>query len=191
MRIGDTNRGFVAKLAEHLVEEWLNRDGYFTLRGLRLGVDEIDLLAIKPTAQGIEARHIEVQISFRPISYLGKLDKQEQLALGYKSASSAGERSKSVLEAGIDRWFEKKFSSKKKQVMREHAIEKAVWKFGFVHAKVHHPYELELIQKKGVELINFNAIVLDLCQKKDEFSTDAGTDISEIIRYCSVPTKAE
>jgi len=34
-------------LAEEIVEEWLNRDGYFTIRGIKLGVHEIDLLALK------------------------------------------------------------------------------------------------------------------------------------------------
>jgi len=31
-----------------LVEEWLNREGFFTIRGVKHGVDEMDLLAIKP-----------------------------------------------------------------------------------------------------------------------------------------------
>jgi hypothetical protein len=36
----------MALLAEEIVEEWLNRNGYFTIRGIKLGVHEIDLLAI-------------------------------------------------------------------------------------------------------------------------------------------------
>lgn len=36
----------MALLAEELVEEWLNRNGFFTIRGIKLGVQEIDLLAI-------------------------------------------------------------------------------------------------------------------------------------------------
>ena len=31
---------------EEVVEEWLNRNGYFTIRGIKVGVDEIDTLAI-------------------------------------------------------------------------------------------------------------------------------------------------
>jgi Holliday junction resolvase-like predicted endonuclease len=37
----------MALLAEEIVEEWLNRQGYFTIRGIRLGVNEIDLVAVK------------------------------------------------------------------------------------------------------------------------------------------------
>ena len=53
-RIGDK----MALLAEEIVEEWLNRNGYFTIRGIKLGVHEIDLLAIAVRGSTIEARHI-------------------------------------------------------------------------------------------------------------------------------------
>ena len=36
----------MALLAEEIVEEWLNRNGFFTIRGIKVGVYEIDLLAI-------------------------------------------------------------------------------------------------------------------------------------------------
>jgi hypothetical protein len=32
----------MALLAEEIVEEWLNRQGYFTIRGIKKGVHEID-----------------------------------------------------------------------------------------------------------------------------------------------------
>jgi Holliday junction resolvase-like predicted endonuclease len=52
----------MALLAESLVEEWLNRDGYFTIRGLKHGVGEMDLLAIRPEPEGkIVGMHVEVQ----------------------------------------------------------------------------------------------------------------------------------
>lgn len=33
--------------AETLVEEWFNRNGYFTIRGIKDKIDEMDILAIK------------------------------------------------------------------------------------------------------------------------------------------------
>ena len=61
-------------LGEEVVEEWLNRNGYFTIRGVKVGVDEIDILAIKPLPDGThECRHIEVQVSINPISYITKV----------------------------------------------------------------------------------------------------------------------
>ena len=60
-------------LAESLVEEWLNRAGYFTIRGARFGVNELDLLAVRPGPSGPEVRHIEVQVSTNPIAYIPPL----------------------------------------------------------------------------------------------------------------------
>lgn len=58
-------------LAEVVVEEWLNQQGYFTIRGAKLGNDEIDILALRVLSNGvIERRHIEVQVSIKPIGYI-------------------------------------------------------------------------------------------------------------------------
>jgi hypothetical protein len=55
----------VALLAEEIVGEWLNRQGYFTIRGIKVGVHEMYLLAIRITAISLECRHLEVQASMR------------------------------------------------------------------------------------------------------------------------------
>ena len=72
----------MALLAEEIVEEWLNRQGYFTIRGIKLGVHEIDLLAIRPGPTRLECRHIEVQASVRPISYITRVPVETQKATG-------------------------------------------------------------------------------------------------------------
>ena len=36
----------MALLAEEIVEEWLNRQGFFTIRGIKQGTQEIDLLSV-------------------------------------------------------------------------------------------------------------------------------------------------
>lgn len=66
----------MALLAEELVEEWLNRQGYFTIRGIKFGVHEIDLLAIRPQGGQLECKHVEVQASVRPVSYLTKVERE-------------------------------------------------------------------------------------------------------------------
>ncbi len=43
-RAGEKEGGRVAIFAETLVEEWLNRNGYFTVRGAKAGLLEMDLL---------------------------------------------------------------------------------------------------------------------------------------------------
>ncbi len=42
----------MANFAETLVEERLNRKGYFTVRGAKAGLPEIDLPAVRPVWQG-------------------------------------------------------------------------------------------------------------------------------------------
>ena len=70
-------------LAELVAEEWLNRRGYFTIRGVKLGNDEIDILAIRPLSNGnIERRHIEVSVSTNPIGYFSPLPKSVRKATG-------------------------------------------------------------------------------------------------------------
>lgn len=66
----------MAALAESLVDEWLNRQGFFTVRGIKHGVDEIDLLGVRLSKNQHEAWHVEVQASFRPIGYIGPVTKE-------------------------------------------------------------------------------------------------------------------
>lgn len=71
----------MALLAEEVVEEWLNRQGFFTIRGIKMGVQEIDLLAVKWQIDAkAECRHVEVQASMRPVSYISRVPKGEQRA---------------------------------------------------------------------------------------------------------------
>jgi len=95
-------------LAEVVVEEWLNRRGYFTIRGVKLGNDEIDILAIRPLSNGnIERRHIEVSASTNPISYFSPLPKSVRKASG--RALSAKKRSPEILAEAVLDWVDKKY----------------------------------------------------------------------------------
>ena len=69
----------MAQIHEKLVEEWLRRQRYFTIRSAKFGVSEIDLLAMSVDHNGkITRRHVEVQISFRPVGFItGKSAKKE------------------------------------------------------------------------------------------------------------------
>jgi hypothetical protein len=80
----------VALLAEELVEEWLNRQGYFTIRGIKTGVHEIDILAVRPSPEGLECRQLEVQASMRPVSYITRVPTAVQEATGRAATSFEG-----------------------------------------------------------------------------------------------------
>lgn len=63
----------MARVAETIPELWLNRQGFFTMRGLKphTGHGEIDLVAYHPHDK--EAIHVEVSASPNPRGILGNL----------------------------------------------------------------------------------------------------------------------
>jgi hypothetical protein len=172
-------------MAEQLVDEWLNRRGFFTLRGVRQGVSEIDLLGIRRGADGsIEAWHVEVQVSFRPVSYLGKLTTSQQAELGVNHPNSSKTRPREIIAAGIEAWVAKKFKDPKKARMREARWSGLDWQFKLVHAAMHDPTELLFVGENGVELIPLHRVLGDLCDHRPgDMMAAAGSDIAEIVQY--------
>lgn len=174
----------MALLAEQLVDEWLNRLGFFTVRGIKEGVNEIDLLAIRPNEQGIglDAWHVEVQISFNPTAYISQLSDAQMKELGARSRSSAKQRPLDMLEGSVADWVDKKFKQKKKIGTREKRWPGQQWHFVLVHARTKHAEELELIRKNGVQLIPFIDVLSALADGTD-MRGQTGTDIVDIIGY--------
>lgn len=173
----------MALLAESLVDEWLNRKGFFTVRGIKHGVGEIDLLGIRPRESNLEAWHVEVQASFRPISYIAPLpdDAREGFA---KSRTSMKVRTPELVERSVGAWVEKKFTSKAKRLAREAAWPGMKWKYLLVHAAVRWSSEVEAIARHGVEVIPLHRVLVDLGQPQTSgVRGSAGTDLSEIIEY--------
>lgn len=169
-------------LAETLVDEWLNRQGYFTVRGLKDGVSEIDLLGIRPRASGLEACHVEVQASFRPVGYITPIAKEHVDGFA-KSRTSAKARSQALLQCSVAAWVEKKFTSRAKTAARERAWSGLTWQFVFVHAVVRDDHELLLIAQKGIKVVPFHQVLHELKHVLASQRGGAGTDISEIVEY--------
>jgi hypothetical protein len=169
-------------LSETLVDEWLNRQGFLTMRGIKnAGVDEIDLLGVRPHPRGLEAWHVEAQISFNPVGYITQLCKAEQRRTGRKPGSAI-QRSPEVLAESVGEWVHKKFNSPKKAKLRDKVWQGLTWKKIFVHGVARHREELEVIRNSCVELISFRLVLTDLNAKKG-LTGASGTDISDIIRY--------
>jgi hypothetical protein len=173
----------MALLAEQLVEEWLNRQGYFTMRGMKNGVHEIDLLGIKPLKQGgHDARHYEVQVSFRPVSFITPLTAALQKTKG-KKASSSVSRSDEDLGECVSAWVEKKYTSSLKNIMRDRVLNDVSWDHYFIHGKVKDARELGLIRRRGVKLVSFKDVVADLCKPGSSWAGSIATDIAEIVKF--------
>jgi hypothetical protein len=170
-------------LAESLVEEWLNRAGYFTIRGARFGVSEMDLLAVRQCPTGLEARHIEVQVSTNPVSYISPLTDAQSRQFG-KAKTSAWARPQEVLEAAVSAWIEKKFHSPGKVSARNKAWPGLTWSLGFVHGSVRHPEELDFIRAHGIQTHEFYKVLASLCNDAAlTHKGGAGTDIAEMLSY--------
>jgi hypothetical protein len=176
----------MALLAEMLVDEWMNRKGFFTVRGLKDGVAEIDLLGVRPSEGKLEAWHVEVQASFRPIGYISKLTPELARRLG-KAPTSAWRRSPSVVKQCAAAWVHNKFQHPKKHKARERAWPGLRWKFVFVHCAVKEEAELRAIESTGIELCPFHKVLGELCAKADNgFAGASATDIAEIVAYYEI-----
>ncbi|OHB62092.1 MAG: hypothetical protein A2167_00690 [Planctomycetes bacterium RBG_13_46_10] len=171
----------MALLAEELVEEWLNRNGYFTIRGIKLGVHEIDILAIKIVGSTVEARHIEVQASSNPISYLCPLSKRLQKKSGRKPQSTKPRSSKEILES-VKEWVEKKYHLKRKQELRQ-SLYPGEWKYELVLHKVKYADEIEVVKKEGINIFSLDNIIKSMSNTKDTIIQSAtGTSLMELVK---------
>lgn len=171
-------------LGEELAEEWLNRKGYFTIRGVKIGNGEIDLLAIKHTSKEIDCWHYEVQASLRPISYICSAPKE--LRKAGKSPYNAKKRSISEIETGMKEWIYKKYLDPEKENTRK-KLWPAKWNLGLIVGNVKHPEELEIIAKNNITIIHIVDIIKSLSPKSktgmDDFRVGAagGADLIDLV----------
>ena len=152
-------------IAEELVEEWLNIQGYFTIRGVRVGTGEMDLLAVQVLDGAYDCWHYEVSGSLRPMGYVSDLAKGLQKTTG-KKARSAIRRGLADLKVGVDEWVQKKFLDPEKEKTRQ-SLWQATWRFGFVVAKVKHQEEIPLLEEHGIRIVWLREILKDLKRRRD------------------------
>lgn len=167
----------MALLAEELVEEWLNRQGYFTIRGIRIGVDEIDLLAIRIIGAEIEYRHIEVQASMRPVSPISRVPRELQRQ---GRAPNSAKRTPEELETGVSEWVEKKFFKARKIALIEQ-LAPVKWTSELVVNNVKVEAELELIAAHGVLVRRLRDIVRDLRKADFPIKSASGADFVDLV----------
>jgi len=171
----------MALLGEEVVEEWLNRKGYFTIRGIKLGVHEIDILAFKPDPKGQhECRHIEVQVSTNPISYISKVPKKIQKERGV-GPDSAKDRPVEELRLWIAEWIEKKYDHPKKVELRNRLFP-GKWSKELVVNEVKHPDELQLFRELGVSILLLKDIVRETATSKHIVASAAGGDLLTLMQ---------
>lgn len=173
----------MALLAEELVEEWLNRKGYFTIRGVKVGVDEIDILAVKFDESGsVYCRHIEIQASMRPMGYISSIPKK-RLNSG-QSPRSAARRPDELLKECVLAWVEKKYHKPKKtQLLKQ--LFPSEWNASLVHNKVLSELELQYISDEGIELIPLPRIIKELNESTFVVKSASGADFADLIQFAA------
>jgi hypothetical protein len=160
----------MALLDEQIVDEWLNRELFFTMRGIKCGVDEIDLLAVRLNENTPEFWHVEVQVSYRPIGYVG-------------GDSNARKRTDDEIFEGVKQWVEKKFTSERKIARRNEIQPNAKWRYVLVHGELKDVKELDCMRQLGVELISYKSLLKSLRDSKNKFSSSIASNIADMLQY--------
>lgn len=160
----------MALLDEQIVEEWLNRDNFFTMRGIKCGVDEIDLLALKNINGKTEYKHVEVQVSYNPIGYVG-------------GDSNARKRTALEIKKGVEEWVVKKFTSSKKTEKRNAIAPNAKWDFVFVYGVLKDETEIDYMKELGVHTISYKEVLEFLIKDKVNQSSSAASNIIEMLKF--------
>lgn len=174
----------MALLAEELVEEWLNRQGYFTIRGIKIGVHEIDLLGIRlDGSSNPECRHIEVQASMRPIGYISPIPKS--LRKDGQAATSVATRTPDILQACVKEWVYKKYQQPKKVRVIKSLFPSQNWKPELVVNNVKSQEELTYIEKEGITLIPLPRIIRELNEDQFQIQSASGADFAELIHLAA------
>lgn len=172
----------MALLAEEIVEEWLNRQGYFTIRGIKMGVHEIDLLAVKwLSSSNAECRHVEVQASMRPVSYISRVPKKNQKA---GRAANSAKRSDEELIQGVAEWVETKFRRPDKRVLMS-SLWNGDWSSELVVNVVKSELEVKLIASHGIKVHRLKNIVASLTNDQFVIGSASGADIIDLIHMGS------
>jgi hypothetical protein len=169
----------MALLAEEIVEEWLNRNGFFTIRGIKIGVHEIDLLAIGFRNGDIHCRHVEVQASVRPVSYVTALPKEIQKSTG-RGPANARARTLLEVQGGVDEWVEKKFQLPAKHSLRQ-SLFRGAWSFELVVHRVKFEEELQEIEKRGIMIHRLDDIIAEMSRPASIITSASGSELLELV----------
>ena len=144
----------------------MNRNGYFTIRGIKIGAGEIDILAIRPLPNGrYECRHVEVHVAINPI--------------GYITVRGAKKRDAAQLRQGVQEWVKKKFSESSKIELRNRLCAGS-WTKELVVGAIKHEDELNLLQKAGVTIHRLKDILAEM-GKPSVVRAATGADLYDLM----------
>ncbi len=157
-------------IIEDIVSDWLNSKGYFVIKNLKVGVNEVDILAVKlNNRQNVDnAIHVEVQCSSNPIGYIG-------------GSSSAKKRNVLEIESGVKNYIDKKFNSEKiRNVVRELVGNK--YEKIFVHGKLKEEAEtIKAFEKNGIKVVRVQQIFKEIKINEGGYKTGEGNRYHQLL----------
>ncbi len=137
------------EIAQTLVKAAYQSLGYFIIEGIKVGLKEIDLLAIKPEKGNVVAErlHVEVQIGVSPI---GPLRERGALGKAMKDPMSAA-------KAYINKKYNDiKIVAKIKEYYGNNEYQKVL-----VFGQLKKPEQLEVFHKMGIRAISVSDLIKD------------------------------
>ena len=169
----------MALIAEEVVEEWLNQQGFFTIRGIKLGVHEMDILAVKLAGAEADLRHYEVHASINAVSYISSVPKDIQKRTGRRPSSSKLRTSEEIA-VGVGEWIEKKFLHPRKDKLRQQLFP-GRWSYFFVVNEFKHPEEIEEFERSQVTILRLRDILDSLKDSSRRTYSASGKDLVDLM----------
>lgn len=171
----------MAVIAERVVEEWLNRMRYLTIRGVHERNAEIDLLAVRCENGRIDAKHVEVNVSTNPVGYLTYLTPDIARAHGV-NPGSAMRRTPDDARICVQAWIAKKFDAR--SALRETVWPGLHWSRVLVHGKIRFQEERDAFADSGITMVPIRQVLDDLRGGKlAAYSTSAAGDLVSLIEF--------
>ena len=152
--------------SEQLIASALQKQGYFVIQGLKVGVREADYLTIRRIGNNYEFAHIEAQVSYNPIGVL-------------RAKAGFGKPAKNSKQAARE-FIEKKFFNKDlcKEITNIFGTNK--YKKIFIYGRLKDVSQLEVFDNKGIECRSLSDL-MNLAEKS-EHKIGAFTDYVEIAK---------
>lgn len=156
-------------IIEDIVADYFYSKGYFLIKNLKAGLNEIDILAIKlNNNQKIdEAIHIEVHCSSKPIGYIG-------------GSPSARRRALKEVELGVEDYIKRKFTNEKVENIIKRLIGNKYKKL-FICGKLKEEETIIYFEKNDITVRRIWDILEDMKINKGEYKTTEGNRYHQLL----------
>lgn len=156
-------------IIENIVAGWFNSKGYFLIKNLKVGVNEVDILAVRldDNQKVNDAIHIEVQCSSNPIGYIG-------------GTPSAKKRDASEVEVGVVAYIDKKFNNPKITGVIKSLIGNKYRKM-FICGKLKEEETIKYFEKNGIKVMRVWQIFKDIKTNEEKYKTGEGNRYHQLL----------